>query len=108
MTSGPASAAASCSSPPTTPGGATSKAAHRWNCGYAAGGRGKALRTCGDPDLVVEALTALTRTHPPYRRWAHVRVAAHGTPDAADVATETRRGRVPVRVQLPPENTITP
>lgn len=55
-----------------------------------------------DPDQVAEALTALVRDHPPYGRWAHVGVGADGTPDPADVAAEVARGRVLVRVQLPP------
>ena len=48
------------------------------------------------------------RDHPPYGRWAHVRVGADGTPDAADVRAEVARGRVLVRVQLPPEETTAP
>jgi hypothetical protein len=54
---------------------------------------------------VAEALTAIVRDHPPYGRWAHIRVGADGTPDAADVRAEVARGRVLVLVQLPPEDT---
>jgi len=57
-----------------------------------------------DPDVVAEALTALVRDHPPYGRWAHIRTAPDGTPDAADVHAEVARGRVLVRLQLPPED----
>jgi deazaflavin-dependent oxidoreductase (nitroreductase family) len=64
-----------------------------------------AAATC-DPDTVAEALTALVREHPPYGRWAHIRVGADGTPDPADVRAEVARGRVLVRVRLP-EDTIT-
>jgi deazaflavin-dependent oxidoreductase (nitroreductase family) len=53
-----------------------------------------------DSDQVTEALTALVRDHPPYGRWAHIRVSADGTPNAADVAAEVARGRVLVRIQL--------
>ena len=56
-----------------------------------------------DADQVAEALTALVKDHPPYGRWAHVRVGADGTPDAADVAAEVAKGRVLVRVALPSE-----
>jgi deazaflavin-dependent oxidoreductase (nitroreductase family) len=74
--------------------------------------RGRKLRATAeairDPDLVAEALTAVVRDHPPYGRWAHVRVGADGTPDRADVLAEVARGRVLVRVQLPPEDTIAP
>jgi hypothetical protein len=41
-------------------------------------------------------------------RWANVGVGADGTPDQADVRAEVARGRVLVRVQLPPENTTAP
>lgn len=72
--------------------------------------RGRRLRATAeavrDDDLVAEALTAVVRDHPPYGRWAHIRVGADGTPDAADVRAEVARGRVLVRVQLPPEDTI--
>lgn len=61
-----------------------------------------------DLGLVAEALTAIVRDHPPYGRWAHVRVGVDGTPDAADVRAEVARGRVLVRVQLPPEDATTP
>jgi len=54
-----------------------------------------------DPDSVAQALTALVRDHPPYGRWAHVRVGADGTPHAADVDAEIAAGRVLVRIQLP-------
>jgi hypothetical protein len=54
-------------------------------------------------DQVVEALTAIVRDHPPYGRWANIRVGADGTPEAADVRAEVARGRVLVIVQLPPE-----
>jgi hypothetical protein len=57
-----------------------------------------------DQALAPEALTALVRDHPPYGRWAHLRVGHDGTPDPADVRAEVARGRVLVRVQLPPEN----
>jgi hypothetical protein len=71
--------------------------------------RGRKLRANAeavrDPGLVADALTAIVRDHPPYGRWAHVRVGADGTPDAADVRAEVARGRVLVRVQLPPEDT---
>lgn len=60
-----------------------------------------------DHDVVAEALTALVREHPPYGRWAHLRIGADGAPDAADVRAEVARGRVLVRVQLP-EDTATP
>lgn len=74
--------------------------------------RGRRLRATAeavrDHDLVAEALTALVRDHPPYGRWAHIRVGADGTPDAADVRAEVARGRVLVRVQLPPQDTIAP
>jgi hypothetical protein len=60
-----------------------------------------------DPDAVVEALTAIVRDHPPYGRWAHIHVGADGTPDPADVRAEVKRGRVLVRVLLPPEQTTT-
>ena len=53
-----------------------------------------------DLGLVADALTAIVRDHPPYGRWAHVRVRADGTPDPADVRAEVARGRVLVRVQL--------
>jgi deazaflavin-dependent oxidoreductase (nitroreductase family) len=58
-----------------------------------------------DLGLVADALTAIVRDHPPYGRWAHVRVRADGTPDPADVRAEVARGRVLVRVQLLPEDT---
>ena len=71
--------------------------------------RGRQLRAGAealrDPDVVAEALTALIRAHPPYGRWAHVGVGADGTPDPADVRAEVARGRVLVRVQLPPDTT---
>jgi deazaflavin-dependent oxidoreductase (nitroreductase family) len=74
--------------------------------------RGRQVRATAeairDHDLVAEALTAVVRDHPPYGRWAHVRVGADGTPDAADVRAEVARGRVLVRVQLPPEDAIAP
>lgn len=74
--------------------------------------RGRKLRATAeavrDLGLVAEALTAIVRDHPPYGRWAHVRVGVDGTPDAADVRAEVARGRVLVRVQLPPEDTTTP
>jgi deazaflavin-dependent oxidoreductase (nitroreductase family) len=72
--------------------------------------RGRRLRATAeavrDDDLVAEALTAVVRDYPPYGRWAHIRVGADGTPDAADVRAEVARGRVLVRVQLPPEDMI--
>jgi deazaflavin-dependent oxidoreductase (nitroreductase family) len=61
-----------------------------------------------DHDVVAEALTALVRDHPPYGRWAHVRVGRDGAPEPADVHAEVARGRVLVRVQLPPDDTIVP
>jgi deazaflavin-dependent oxidoreductase (nitroreductase family) len=74
--------------------------------------RGRKLRATAeavrDPALIAEALTAIVRDHPPYGRWAHVRVGADGTPDAADVRAEAARGRVLVRVQLPPEEPTAP
>jgi F420H(2)-dependent quinone reductase len=74
--------------------------------------RGRKLRATAqavrDPDLIADALTAIVRDHPPYGRWAHVRVSADGTPDAADVRAEVARGRVLVRVRLPPEDTTAP
>ncbi len=54
-----------------------------------------------DQQLVAEALTAIVADHPPYGRWAHIKVAADGTPDPDDVTAEVARGRVLVRVQLP-------
>ena len=69
--------------------------------------RGRTIRATAeavrDHDRVADALTALVADHPPYGRWAHVGVGADGTPDAADVDAEVARGRVLVRVQLPPE-----
>ncbi|MFD1529115.1 hypothetical protein [Pseudonocardia aurantiaca] len=56
--------------------------------------------TVRDPDAVAEALTALVRDHPPYGRWANVRVGADGEPDAADVAAEVARGRALIRIRL--------
>ena len=50
---------------------------------------------------MAEALTALVRDHPPYGRWARVRVDADGTPDAADVEAEVALGRVLGGVCLP-------
>lgn len=57
-----------------------------------------------DPDLVAEALSALVRDHPPYGRWAHIHTGPDGTPEPADVHAEVARGRVLVRVQLPPHD----
>lgn len=57
----------------------------------------------GDPLQIADALTALVLDHPPYGRWAHVRVGADGRPDAGDVHAEVARGRVLIRVHLPPE-----
>jgi F420H(2)-dependent quinone reductase len=57
-----------------------------------------------ESDQVAEALIALVRDHPPYGRWAHIHVGADGTPDPEDVRAEVARGRVLVRVQLPPED----
>jgi hypothetical protein len=59
-----------------------------------------------DHDLVVKALTAMVRDHPAYGRWARIRVGRDATADAADVAAELSRGRVLVRVKLPPEDAI--
>lgn len=68
--------------------------------------RGRKVRATAeavrDPDLVAEAITALVRDHPPYGRWAHIRVGPGRTPEPADVRAEADRGRVLVRVQLPP------
>ncbi len=55
-----------------------------------------------DPDVVAEALTALVLDHPPYGRWAHIHTGPDRTPDPADVRAEVARGRVLIRVQLPP------
>ncbi|MEO7398228.1 MAG: nitroreductase/quinone reductase family protein [Ilumatobacteraceae bacterium] len=63
-------------------------------------------RTILDPEVVVEALTALVRDHPPYGRWAHVGVDSDGSPNADDVRAEVARGRVLIRVQLPPEANV--
>ena len=74
--------------------------------------RGRKIRATAeavrDADLVAEALTAIVRDHPPYGRWAHIRLGADGTPDAADVRAEVARGRVLVRVQLPPGQAVAP
>jgi F420H(2)-dependent quinone reductase len=71
--------------------------------------RGRQVRATAeavrDEDQVVEALTAIVRDHPPYGRWAHIRVGADGTPEAADVRAEVARGRVLVLVRLPLEAT---
>jgi deazaflavin-dependent oxidoreductase (nitroreductase family) len=56
--------------------------------------------TVREPGAVAEALAALVRDHPPYGRWANVRLGADGEPDAADVAAEVARGRVLVRVRI--------
>jgi deazaflavin-dependent oxidoreductase (nitroreductase family) len=67
--------------------------------------RGRKLRATAeavrDHDRVVDALTAIVRDHPPYGRWANIRVGADGTPEAADIRAEVARGRVLVRVHLP-------
>lgn len=88
---------------------------HRWWRNFEGGAqvmlrlRGRRVRATAeaicDPERVAEALTALIRAHPPYRRWARVRVDADGTPDATDVAAEVARGRVLVRVELPDDET---
>lgn len=52
------------------------------------------------PAEIAEGLTALIRDHPPYGRWAHVRIDRAGEPNAADVHAEVARGRVLVRVRL--------
>jgi hypothetical protein len=52
-----------------------------------------------DPGTVAGALTAIVRHHPPYGRWARIRVGPDGTPEPADVHAEVARGRV--RVHLP-------
>ncbi len=57
-----------------------------------------------DPEVVAEALTAIVRDHPPYGRWAHIHTRPDGVPDPADVRAEVTRGRVLVRVQLPPDD----
>lgn len=59
-----------------------------------------------DSDVVAEALTAIVRDHPPYGRWAHIDTDAAGVPDPAGVRAEVARGRVLIRVQLPPEEEI--
>jgi deazaflavin-dependent oxidoreductase (nitroreductase family) len=73
--------------------------------------RGRRISAVADvvlePDVVAEGLAALVRDHPPYGRWAHVKVGADGAPDEADVRAEVARGRVLIRVQLP-EKVITP
>lgn len=53
-----------------------------------------------DVEQVVAALTAIVRDHPPHGRWAHIGVAADGTPDDEQVRAEVARGRVLVRVRL--------
>ncbi len=60
-----------------------------------------------DPDVVAEALTAIVLDHPPYGRWANIHTGPDGAPDAADVRAEVARGRVLVRVTLPPDCPIT-
>jgi deazaflavin-dependent oxidoreductase (nitroreductase family) len=74
--------------------------------------RGRRVRATAeavrDHGLAAEALTALVRDHPPYGRWAHVRVSPDGTPDQADVRAEVARGRVLVRVRLPADDAIAP
>ncbi|MBV9817295.1 MAG: nitroreductase family deazaflavin-dependent oxidoreductase [Solirubrobacterales bacterium] len=50
-----------------------------------------------DPELAAEGLAALIADHPPYGRWAHVRVI-DGIPDPDEVRAEIARGRV--RVEL--------
>lgn len=60
-----------------------------------------------DPDVVAEALTALVRDHPPYGRWAHIHTAPDGVPDPADARAEVARGRILIRVQLPPDDATT-
>ncbi len=59
-----------------------------------------------EADVVAEALTALVRDHPPYGRWAHIHTGPDGEPDPDDVRAEVARGRVLVRVTLPPDATI--
>ena len=70
--------------------------------------RGRQLRASAeairDPDAVAEALTALVLDHPPYGRWADIHTGPDGTPDPSDVRAEVARGRVLVRVQLPPDD----
>jgi hypothetical protein len=61
-----------------------------------------------DPETVAEALTAIVRHHPPYGRWAHIRVGPDRTPEPADVHAEVARGRVLVRVHLPAEEPSPP
>jgi hypothetical protein len=58
-------------------------------------------RTVRDPEQVADGLTALITDHPPYGRWAHVRVRPDGTPDPDDVRAEVADGRVLIRVELP-------
>lgn len=60
-----------------------------------------------DPDVVAEALSAIVRDHPPYRRWAHIHTGPDGSPDPADVLAEVARGRVLVRVTLPRDDRST-
>jgi len=64
---------------------------------------GATAESVRDPDVVAEALTAIVLDHPPYGRWAHIHTGPDGTPDPADVRAEVARGRVLVRVQLPPD-----
>lgn len=60
-----------------------------------------------DPAVVAEALSALVRDHPPYGRWANIHTSPDGVPDPADVRAEVARGRVLLRIQLPPHEEIT-
>jgi hypothetical protein len=57
-------------------------------------------RTVRDPEQVAAGLTALITDHPPYGRWARVRVGQDGTPDPDDVRAEAAGGRVLIRVEL--------
>ena len=74
--------------------------------------RGRQVRATAeairDPERVADALTALIVDHRAYGRWAHVHVDAGGVPDAAEVRAEVARGRVLVRVLLPPDAAIAP
>jgi hypothetical protein len=56
-----------------------------------------------DPEQVAAALTALITAHPPYRRWANVRLGPDGLPEPAGVTAEVTRDRVPNQVELPAE-----
>jgi len=71
--------------------------------------RGQTVQATGQAvrahDQVAEALSALVHDHPPYGRWAHIRVSADATPNPDDIHAEVTRGRVLIRVQLPTDTT---